>query len=248
MAKPHTPTTAASPEARLFGGSWIEGIVTVLFGVWLYFIGWVYSYFYFRFFHVEIFEIDMPLQSIMVQATTPILYCLRQHYLYPIALILIVVLIILAELHRPIRNAWYRHRHTFNPIAFVVVVGIVFFGGFQIAKLAADAQARATWTSEAPEIQFVFKPEPAQAGRPAAQANSPAPAGNTTDDRLAKFNDRLSLRLLLATKDYYYAFVTDPSSDSKVYLADGWIFKIHRDSVRYASIRRRGESIDDTKQ
>jgi hypothetical protein len=230
---------------RIFGGAWIEGITTVVVGVWFYFIGWVYSYFFFGFFHVSVFEIDMPIQAVMIQATTPIVYFVR--YYYPVGIILPAFLILIFVLngpHRGLRKFINCYKQSCLAILFLFALGVFFFGGFELSKVAADWEARKVWISEAPAIYFSFEQNKAEQTK---QANQPDTKTTATTDSLMEFNKSFSLRLLLATKDYYYVFVRNPNQNVHRYLPDGWLFKIPGRTVRYASTRRRGGSINESK-
>ena len=44
------------------------GLVTVLLGAWLYFLGWVYIYFFFLYFSIDIYELDLPIYFILVHS------------------------------------------------------------------------------------------------------------------------------------------------------------------------------------
>lgn len=218
----------------MFGSPWKQAVAGVVLAAWFYFAGWVYSYYYFRFFHIDIFEIDMPLEFIVVQSTSPILFATRNYwgaFAAAVAPFLIIVWLIAygPEAPMPARRRFLgRHRQKLDVVFGLAVAAILYFGGLSVAKIAANHQAREVWAADAPEIQFVFA-----AGEKDA----------ITGSRLRAANDALDLRYLIATKDFYYVFIAD-KPQVRDYVPDGVVFKVRSDAVDSVWIRRRGGFIN----
>jgi hypothetical protein len=221
-------------ESSLFGAPWKQAVGGATLAAWFYFVGWAYSYFYFRFFHIDIFEIDMPLEFIVMQSTSPIVFALRNYWHYCFVLILISLAIIALIARSKFRfivaaRELILHNRRRVQLAVVIVILLVpYYGGLEIAKVAGTNQARNVWAAEAPEIQFSFAKDESDVA-----ANS----------RLSKANDAHELRYLLATRDFYYVFTAEKAR-VKNYIPDGMVFKIRNDAVDSVWIRRRGGFIN----
>ena len=206
----------------------------VILAAWFYFVGWVYSYFYFRFFHVDIFEIDMPVEFVVVQSTSPIIYTLRHYwYLLLIFVLLIIAILFLAlrnkrSLAAPSRQLLTQHKRGVELALAATVALILYYGGLKVAKVAGTEQAQHVWSAEAPEIQFSFAKDEAE-----LMASS----------RLGRANDAYELRYLFATKDFYYVFIAEKPR-VKNYIGDGMVFKVRNDAIDSVWIRRRGGYAD----
>jgi hypothetical protein len=238
----HAPACAAqvmnagspsgSSKAALFGAPWKQAVTGVVLAAWFYFVGWVYTYFYFRFFHIDIFEIDLPLEYIIVQATTPVVFVFGNYWLYfaAAAIVLAIVFFCIRRSGRwpavAFRGFIHKHRRTLEfPCAALIVVALYVYG-FEIAQLAANNRAQEVWISDAPEIQFFFTSDE---------------KGSIEKSKLNELNDAYALRYLLATKDFYYVFIAE-KAPKPGYVPDGLVFKVRSDAVDYVWIRRRGGS------
>lgn len=225
---------SGSSEASLFGAPWKQAVTGIVLAAWFYFIGWVYTYFYFRFFHIDIFEIDLPLEYIFVQATTPVVFVFGNYWLYFGAAAIVSAIVffcIRRSSKRPavaFREFIHKHKRTLEFPCVALVVVAVYVGGFEIAQLAANNRTREVWISDAPEIQFFFTSDE---------------KGAIEKTKLSDLNDAFALRYLLATKDFYYVFIAEKAQKSG-YVPDGLVFKVRSDAVNYVWIRRRGGSID----
>lgn len=230
-----TPTGGGqTQETSLFGAPWKQAIVGIVLAAWVYFIGWIYFYFYLRFFHIDIFELDIPLEYIVVQAITPAEYAVWQDW--PIwASIAVVATVGFLCLQRSQRAPITRLRDSLDanwdrlkfPLAMAGVVALYAIG-FKVATAAALDRAQKVWTSDAPEIQFTFAKDEKDA---------------LEQSRLGAPNQNYKLRYLVATKDFYYVFVANQASTAN-YVPDGLVFKIRSDTVDSVWIRRRGGSLN----
>jgi hypothetical protein len=229
-----TDSQTLPEDASLFGAPWKQAVVGVVLAAWFYFIGWVYTYFYFRFFHIDIFELDIPLEYIVVQATTPVEFAFWNYWPYLAGIIALSIIGFVYVRHSPQRHAvclnGFIRRH-WRTLGFPCAVGAavaLYIVGFQIAALAATNRAQEVWTSDAPEIQFSFADDE---------------KGSIEHSKLSELNDNFGLRYLLATKDFYYVFIAEKMQTSN-YIPDGLVFKVRSDAVDYVWIRRRGGSIN----
>jgi hypothetical protein len=237
MNAPHARTTdteTPAPESSLFGAPWKQAAAGVVLAAWFYFSGWVYTYFYFRFFHIDIFELDIPLEYIVVQAITPVEFAFWNYWPFLAGAVVVAVIGIVCVRRCSRQPAlWLRefirgHRRRLEFSGAVAAAVALYVVGFQIAALAATHRAEEVWTSDAPEIQFSF-------------ANDEK--GSFEHSKLSDLNDHYDLRYLLATKDFYYVFYADTEKASN-YVPDGLMFKVRSDAVDYVWIRRRGGSLN----
>jgi hypothetical protein len=185
---------AGAPELSLFGSPWKQAVTGVVLVAWFYLIGWVYTYFYLRFFHIDIFELDIPLEYIFVQAITPVEFSLWNYWLYLTGIIVLsgaVIFSIRRCTVRPVkwlRELIHRYRKRLVFPSAIAVAALLYIVGFQIAALAATNRAQEVWTSDAPEIQFTFADDE---------------KGVIEQSKLGALNTGYDLRYLLATKDFF---------------------------------------------
>ena len=234
MTPAHSHTGGGpTQETSLFGSPWKQAIVGIVLAAWVYFIGWIYFYFYLRFFHIDIFELDIPREYIVVQAITPVKYALWQDW--PVWAPILVAAAGFLCLRRCRLEPVVRLRNfldaEWNRLKFpLTTAGVValYLVGFKVATAAALDQAKQVWTSNAAQIQFTFTDDAKAA---------------LEKSRLARMNQEHDLLYLFSTKDFYYVFFAEKAPPAN-YVPDGLVFKIRSDAVDSVWIWRRGGSLN----
>ena len=216
-------------------------IASALIGAWLYFIGWAYLYNYLRFFHIDIFEIDLSLQYVIIHSAPPLNFFLR-HYLLPSVLLLVLPGIAIFFSLTKRRQQLLKSNFSKSGNAYVIyfVSGLsIFIGGFYLARKAGESQARDTWISTAPEVYLAFVTDAAKK-IPADSATKKPESG--PQSALQEENNRYALRHLLSTRDTHYVFTRREvrRTMNSVFIPDGLVFKIPVKNVEHLHIRRKG--------
>ena len=169
---------------------------TVLLGAWLYLIGWAYLNNYLRFFHIDIFEIDLSWQYVIVYAAPPIDSFFRSTAL-PVVLFAAIFLAVLFRLTKKnkevLRSILSKSVTKFAVVSACILA--VFIGGLYFAARVGESRARDTWTSSAPAIFLSFVPD------------VKIESGGERQYLLFEENKQFSLLHLLSTRDTHYVFI-----------------------------------------
>ena len=186
----------------------IIGKIFFVLAIYLYFIGWVYSYFLFKDFGISLHLINIPIYYFFVYSYSVIF----NHILY-----FIIILIIILTLAYLLIISFKRLNKISLLFAIVLCVS-TFYPFYLLAKKEASTQALYLREGHANIISFTFKKE--------------ISASFKKDLLDANNQDRLCL--IIQTKDEFYVLYQAKGIQNE--LPQGFIYIIPTNDVLYAKI------------
>jgi hypothetical protein len=120
----------------------LAALLVTAFTVLLYLMGWVYLYYYFASFKVDVYEISPSLQYVLVSSFIPILYYAQSIWLW---LVLGLIVVGVCVIGQPIANAIREARGNVQFVIGLIVVLVIVGIAFRVAKHVALVKADKRW-------------------------------------------------------------------------------------------------------
>jgi len=207
--------------------------IAFIVAVFLYFMGWIYIYNYFKELGLPLKAVDFDLYNLLIYASNVFIYIYNYGKLYLILLLLLAIVLILWKPVTLIVGKLF-------PLIVIVLFPLIFF----IAQKAAVKDVRVALLDQPnyfKNISFVFKEiKPgAIAAKTGKQDSILMASGNDDRANILTLNQRGKFRLLALNKEEYYVLLTNTKVTEKNYKSYiPMIYVIKKDLVEFALITK----------
>jgi hypothetical protein len=185
--------------------------------VFLFYLGWVYVYYLYYNFSVNVHALDIPLYYFFVYAL-PVIITNKTDYLIAFAIVLIVLVVIKALAPRLQRNHPRLREQQLSAVVITAFFLVLLVLSHAWAQEAAQVTAADMRSGNAKTIRFTFREDPTK----------------LYPQEFIEANNTDKLKLVVQTKDRFIVFF-QPESEEKV-LPMGSTYVVFNSDVRLANI------------